>query len=141
MNETIDDVTRANNFFSLWREQKKTMTSEQKESIGQAYLKHGIGVDDEKIDDFLRGRNTASYAIGMRQGGVEQSKNDLAAFWKDVISVTPNCYSPDDVSWLCGKGGSIALYSMLLTIDPPWEMHNNSSALIGKIHRNACIYK
>ena len=140
MIETKEEL-QAKYFLGIWHEQKKTLTIEQKDKIGRAYLKYGVGVDDATIDDFLHNKFNASHSIGMRQAAIDEGKNDLDSFWKDVASITPESYSGDDITWLITKGRSIALYQMCLIIDPPWEIKSNGSALIGKIHTNAIAYK
>lgn len=132
--------------YNLWLKQCGSLSSEQKDEIGYAYLEHIIGADEPTIHAFMQGdkqkrslEHLKAYRfIAMRQGNAEPRKDDYESFWKEVNKVAPNVHSEDDLKWLIGVRDILSVYTMMSLID---EILKEESDVIKKININAHAYK
>ena len=130
----------AQRFSDMWFEQHDTLTDDQQDQIGKAYLRHVVGINEATMDKFLRYDAQAHRLVGLRQAKVIDLKNDHLSFWKEVAEVTPGVYSIGDIQWLSAeeKEPFYGDYHFLMQLSHPWE-HN--TGVIGLIHMNALNYK
>src|SRR3989344_372754 len=96
-------------FSALWVKQRRTLTSDQKNSIGVAYLKHIIGVDEKTAGAFCKEESpenwSASHSVGVVQAGIKPHKDDSTNFWREVVEIAPDVYSNEDLEWLINEAG------------------------------------
>ena len=80
--------------------QMETYTIEQKEKIGNAYLRYSIGLDEEMLYELKQGNEKTEKTLGVRQTRTDPITQNSDLFWRTVCNINPCIYSEEEKSWL-----------------------------------------
>jgi len=122
------------------------LTPEVKDEIGRLWLRKILQVDDKIVEWFVNNphrripyrKYDASYAVGMRHGGVISYRADGAGFWQEVGKLCPDRYSETDIGFLSREDkDGVGAWSMINT----FEFGHPNSQLLSRLVTNAVAYK
>ncbi len=106
---------------ALWENQALSLSREQVESIGVAYLRHYLGMTDSQI----AGLNVPNFAPIDTDAYNEavvlcvdpsRAKRDYEAFWHAVDQLTEGQYSSEQVASLIESQDPQAVHSMMFAV-------------------------
>ena len=131
------DGTGIDYFTSLWGIQREVLPPVTRAQVGKAYLVHIVGLEEEKLEDFLSHFGNVDEFVGNIHSGRKKGKEDYEKFWKSVSEVTGK-YSQQDLEWLaenCDISG-VRQMIILLTDTPETKV-----GILQRIQENMHAYK
>ena len=131
---------RAKRLSDLWFSQKSTMTVEQGNEIGSAYISEVLGLGYKVTMRFSNGDRAACHEVGMKQAGVKMGEINVDGFWKKLNKIFPGVYTDEDIAFLVKEGGAGSVFHFLdqVTKSIPF---NERSPILRAIGINAHVYK
>ena len=130
---------------AFWTHLRLTVTLEQKDQVGLAYLSHVLAFGDDVAERLTREADLEiQHQVGRRQGGWQSDPYtpDLKAFWERVREIFPGTYSQEDISFLVEKGGLEGVFEFLWQLEPwPLDPDLHRSSVLWKLMLNALAYK
>ena len=135
---------RARRLSDLWLSQCESVTQEQKDRIGFAYIEKVLNLGKEVAERFVGGDRTAYHEVGMRQGGAKHYEPDLAGFWEEMRALFPGVYTDEDIDFLVKEGEVGGVWHFIWQLQPsmsakPWR--GAFSRILDELHVNAHVYK
>jgi hypothetical protein len=129
--------TEAQAISDKWFPLQEAATVEQKDKVGQLYISKLLGLGDDVAQKFAQGEYDAYHAVGMKQSGIPMDA-DVKPFWEEVKKVFPELHTPEDIDFLCQKGGVMGVLEFTYHLDP---VFTGESPMLRRISLNASDYK
>jgi hypothetical protein len=127
-------AVRAQLFSYMWSAQCASATIDEKNRIGIAYVTHFLGLGEETAKRFAQGDFDACHEVGMKQGGLKPSEDNLRDFWEEMRKLFPSSYTNEDIEYLVHGGGISAVLHFLFQL-------GGTSPVLHALLVNAHVYK